>query len=106
LGAIIPTSTSGPGSICSKWIEKPWANSRRLPGAIPSAISASQTSACFSSGSRIITMSPWLAASAIDSTRTPSSRALSAEEEPSRSPTTTSTPESFRLSAWAWPWEP
>ena len=78
----------------------------RFPGAIPSLISASQTSPCFSSGRRTITTSPALAASAIDSTRSPSSRALSAEAEPSRKPTTTSTPESLRLSAWACPWEP
>ena len=32
--------------------------------------------------------------------------ALARLEESGRRPTTTSTPESFRLSAWAWPWEP
>ena len=31
---------------------------------------------------------------------------LAIEEEPGRRPTVTSTPESFRLQAWAWPWEP
>ena len=39
---------------------------------MPSLISLSQTSACFSSGSRIITMSPRLAASATSSTSRPS----------------------------------
>ena len=102
----MPTSTSGPGSIWSKWIENPWANISRLPGAIPSLISLSQTSACFSSGSSTITTSPSLAASAIDVTRRPSAFAFSTEDESSRRPTTTSTPESFRFSAWAWPWEP
>ena len=32
--------------------------------------------------------------------------AFALEAEPSRSPTITSMPESFRFSAWAWPWEP
>ena len=49
---------------------------------------------------------PRLAASTGDSTSSPCSRAFATEEESSRSPTTTSTPESLRLSAWAWPWEP
>ena len=40
-GATMPTSTPGGGSIWPKWMEKPWAKSSRLPGAIPSAISAS-----------------------------------------------------------------
>ena len=31
---------------------------------------------------------------------------VSTDDESSRSPTTTSTPESFRFSACAWPWEP
>ena len=102
----MPTSTSGPGSIWSKWIEKPWANISRLPGAIPSEISASQTSACFSSGSSTMTTSPSEAASATEVTRRPSPFAFSTDDESSRSPTTTSTPESFRFSACAWPWEP
>ena len=39
-------------------------------------------------------------------TRSPCSRALATLADPSRRPTTTSTPESFKLSEWAWPWEP
>ena len=35
-----------------------------------------------------------------------SASALAFDEEPSRRPTRTSTPESRRFSAWAWPWEP
>ena len=105
-GAIMPTSTSDDGSIWPKWIEKPCANSSRLPGAMPSATSASQISACFSSGNSTITMSPRLAASAIEMTSRPSARAFSTELESSRRPTTTVAPESFRLSACAWPWEP
>ena len=46
-GATMPTSTSRSGSIWPKWTLNPWANMSRLPGAIPSRISASQTSACF-----------------------------------------------------------
>ena len=61
---------------------------------------------CFSSGSSTMTASPSLAASAIDSTRRPSDLAFSTDSEPSRRPTTTFTPESLRLRAWAWPWEP
>ena len=79
----------------------------RLPGAIPSRISPSQTSACFSSGSRIITTSP--STGGVGDRRALSGRrrgALSTDEESSRRPTTTSTPESLRLSACAWPCEP
>ena len=39
-------------------------------------------------------------------TRSPCSRALATLLEPGRKPTTTETPESLRLSEWAWPWEP
>ena len=39
-------------------------------------------------------------------TRRPAASALAHEDEPGRSPTLTSTPESRRLRAWAWPWEP
>ncbi len=46
------------------------------------------------------------AASAIERTRRPASSALAFEVDPSRRPTRTSTPDSARLSAWAWPWEP
>ena len=45
-------------------------------------------------------------ASATDRTRRPAASALAFDDEPSRRPTRTSTPESRRLSAWAWPWEP
>ena len=51
-------------------------------------------------------MSPREAASAIPVTSSPAARAFSTDEESGRRPTTTSTPESLRLSAWAWPWEP
>jgi hypothetical protein len=102
----MPTSTPRDGSICPKWIENPWANISRFPAAIPSLISDSQTSACFSSGSRTMTTSPLLAASAMDRTSRPSARAFSAELDPSRRPTTTFAPESLRFSAWAWPCDP
>jgi len=32
--------------------------------------------------------------------------AFVSDDDPGRNPTTTSTPESFRFSAWAWPWLP
>ena len=51
-------------------------------------------------------MSPREAASVMSATSSPASFALATEEESGRRPTTTSTPESLRLSAWAWPWEP
>jgi len=38
--------------------------------------------------------------------RKPASSALAHEDEPGRKPTRTSTPESLRFSAWAWPWDP
>ena len=96
-------STSAGGSTSLKWIEKPWPNSSRLPGATPSAISLRQTSPCFSSGSSTITTSPREAASAMPVTSSPAPRAFSTDAEPLRRPTTTSTPESLRLSECAWP---
>ena len=51
-------------------------------------------------------MSPREAASAIPVTSSPAARAFSTDAEPSRRPTTTSAPESLRLSEWAWPCEP
>ena len=50
--------------------------------------------------------SPHLAASATDSTSKPASSAFWMLFEPSFRPTRTSTPESRRFSAWAWPCEP
>jgi hypothetical protein len=46
------------------------------------------------------------AAWSIGRTRSPAASALALDDEPSRSPTRTSMPESFRFSAWAWPCEP
>src|SRR3954471_13745610 len=51
-------------------------------------------------------MSPRDAASATPTTSSPASRAAATLGELSRRPTTTSTPESLRFRAWAWPWEP
>ena len=47
-----------------------------------------------------------LEASATDTTRSPAPSALALDFEPAARPTRTSTPESRRLSAWAWPWLP
>ena len=51
-------------------------------------------------------MSASAAASAGVFTVRPSFCALARERLPAGSPTTTSTPLSLRLSAWAWPWLP
>ena len=51
----MPTSTPGAAARSGRSGSlKPWANRSRFPGAMPSLISFSQTSACFSSGSRIM----------------------------------------------------
>ena len=102
----MPTSIPGGGSIWPKWMLKPWAKRSRFPGARPSLISFSQTSACFSSGSRIMITSPRLAASVTSRTSRPAASASGLLFESGRRPTTTDTPESFRFSAWACPWEP
>src|SRR5581483_9751127 len=57
-------------------------------------------------GSSTMTTSPSAAASAVGRTRRPADAAASHDLEPSRRPTRTSCPESFRLSACAWPWLP
>ena len=46
------------------------------------------------------------AASATETTRSPAPSAFAFELEPAARPTRTSTPESRRFSAWAWPCEP
>ena len=45
-------------------------------------------------------------ASAIDMTSRPASSALALDDDPSRRPMRTSTPDSLRFSAWACPCEP
>ena len=61
---------------------------------------------CTWSGARITITSDSSTASAGVSTRSPSASALARDFEPSGRPTRTSTPESRRDSAWAWPWLP
>ena len=61
---------------------------------------------CSVSGRSTITTSAACTASAMVRTLSPASSAFGALDEPSRRPTTTSTPESFRFSACAWPCEP
>jgi hypothetical protein len=85
---------------------KPWAKNNASPSTRFGAISASYTDFCSVSGRRIMIASAHLVASAIDITVRPSASALACDEEPSRRPTTTLTPDSLRLSAWAWPCEP
>jgi hypothetical protein len=63
--------------------------------------------ACNSSGANTMTISAHFAASELVSTLKPAFSAFCAEGEPGRSATTTSlTPLSRRLLAWAWPWLP
>ena len=54
----------------------------------------------------VMVLSASAAASAVVRTRSPSSSALARDFDPSGSPMRTSTPESRRLSACAWPWLP
>ena len=61
---------------------------------------------CSVSGPRSMIRSASAAASAIERTGSPAASALATDDEPSRRPTRTSMPESFRLRAWAWPCEP
>ncbi len=51
-------------------------------------------------------MSAHAAASALLTTSSPCASAFARDFDPSYRPTFTSTPESLRLSAWAWPCEP
>ena len=69
-------------------------------------MSASYVAAWVSSGVRIMMKSASSHAAATLITLRPASSALARERESSRRPTRTSTPESSRLSAWAWPWLP
>ncbi len=61
---------------------------------------------CTWSGVRMTTRSASVTASATERTRSPSASALGRDVDPSARPTRTSTPESRRFSAWAWPWLP
>ena len=106
-GATMPTSTPSGGSISPKWIAKPWAKSSRLPGAIPSLISAAQSSALLLVGQQ-------------DHHHVAAARRFGDVEDlearlfglgaaggiGAQADDDVETPESFRLSAWAWPWEP
>ena len=85
---------------------KPWANMSMSPSLRFGATNSSYAAFCSVSGSRIMMTSASAAASASDVTRSPASSALRRLVLPSRSATRTSTPDSNRFSAWAWPWEP
>ena len=100
------TSTPAGGTMRPKRMLKPWAKNSASPSRRLGAISASYTDFCSVSGSRIMITSAQAVASAIDITVRPSASALAFDDDPSRRPTTTSTPDSFRFSAWAWPCEP
>ena len=69
-------------------------------------MNSSYVAFCSVSGIVIMITSAHLAAAAMSITSSPAASALAADLLPSRSPTTTGTPDSFRFSAWAWPCEP
>jgi hypothetical protein len=92
--------------IWSNRMLKPCAKNSASPPLRLGAIACSYTSRCSVSGSSIITRSASAAAWSIDTTGRPAVSAFSFDDEPSRRPTRTSTPESFRLRACAWPCDP
>ena len=67
------------------------------------ATSEAYTAPCAVSGSTTMTTSASATASPVGRTDRPASSALDQDPEPSRSPTRTSWPESFRFCACAWP---
>ena len=85
---------------------KPWANISSCPGLRLGAISASYTAFWAVSGTRIMIALAWRVASPTSATRSPASAAIARLLLVAGRPTTTSTPESRRLSAWACPWLP
>ena len=85
---------------------KPWANMRVLPGLSSGAMHSSYRAAWPVSGVRIMMVSAQAAAARGSSTSKPSAVALARLREASGRPIRTSTPESRRFCAWAWPWEP
>ena len=97
---------SAAGTTCSKRTENPWPTNSASPDDRFGAMCSLKIALCSVSGPRSITRSASAVASATESTRSPAASALATDEEPSRSPTRTSTPDSFRLRAWAWPCEP
>ncbi len=75
-GAIMTTSTSFGGLMQPKWMLKPCAKARIMPGRRYGAISFSYIAACFSSLMRIMIMSATLAASAVVMTVRPAASAF------------------------------
>ena len=75
------------------------------------AVGKRESSAGFEVGSDMlaeggITTSAWAVASATVATFRPAASALAQDLLPLYRPTVTSTPLSFKLSEWAWPWLP
>ena len=101
MGATIATSTPGGGRIWSKRTLKPWAKNSASPWLRWGWMLSSYTAFCSVSGRSIITRSASVAARSIDVTRRPAPSAFAFDDDPSRSPTRTSMPDSLRLSAWA-----
>ena len=94
------------GLMQPKWMLKPCANARIMPGRKYGSMSLWYIAACFSSLMRIMIISATLAASAVVITVSPAASAFFQLLLPSYSATTTSQPESRRLSACACPCEP
>ncbi len=69
-------------------------------------MNSSYVAFCSVSGIVIMMTLAHLAAAAMSITLRPAASALAADLLPSRRPTTTCTPDSFRFSACAWPCEP
>ena len=106
MGATSATSTSAGGTTCWKRTEKPWPTKRASPALRFGAMCSLKIALCSVSGPNSMIRSASALASATDSTGSPAVSAFATDDELSRSPTRTSTPESRRLSAWAWPCQP
>ncbi len=100
------TFTSAGGTIWPKWMQKPCANSTVEPGRSAGATMSSQTCFWTWSGTKMPITSAPCTASAGDCGVQPCDSARRQPSEPGRTPTVTLAPDSFRFSAWAWPWEP
>src|SRR3954452_4458490 len=102
-GATITTAWPSGGAMRPEWTLNPCAKSSVAPGARLGATASRKSAGCAPSGTSIATSCASRTASAgVWTVKPPSSAALQ-EALPSRRPTTTSTPESKRLSACACP---
>ena len=107
-GAIMNTSMSGRGSISRKWMLSPCAKASAVPSRM-----FGRRFVVVEPGLQLVgrqhhdDVGPFRRLGLASCTLNPAFSAFSAEAEPGRSATTTSlTPLSRRLLAWAWPWLP